>query len=279
MAPALVVHALCGGALAGIKHSLIAVEPTCNESERGMVCPACRAFNRTGASFCVNCGATLSPARAYRRSTLAGIVRPLALILALIISCAALAYSPVGQRLGAIEHLLRRFGDGRTVATRETVVLGIQSMNQLATARYTIQTIVEVEDRGFFGPLTTDRILLRANADVLAGIDLGAIKPEHVQTNGDSVTIILPAPQLVSKDITYQVYDRQRGWFAATNKDLQSAAEAQARADIVATACEKGILREAQTNAESTLRVFLLNLGFKQVSFAATPPDASACKL
>jgi hypothetical protein len=195
-----------------------------------------------------------------------------------VVACAALAASPLRGRLGSLEQLLSRLGGGRTVVTRETVVQGIQSISQLATAKYTIQTIVEIEDQGFFGPLTSDRILLRANADVLAGIDLGAIDAEQVRTNGESVAIVLPPPMLVSKDITYQVYDRQRGWFAATNKDLQSAAEAQARADIVATACEKGILKEAQANAESSLRVFLLNMGFKQISFTATPPGANACQ-
>jgi hypothetical protein len=206
-----------------------------------------------------------------------GLLRPL-LLLALLISCAALAYSPAGRQLGTLAQLLSRTGGGRTIATRETVVLGIQSMSQLATAKFTLQTIVEVEDRGYFGPLSKDRILLRANADVLGGIDLGAIKAEQVQADGDSIAITLPPPTLVSKDITYQVYDRRRGWFAATNKDLQSAAEAQARADIVATACEKGILRDAQSNAEDALRAFLLNLGFKQVSFTATPPGPDACK-
>lgn len=203
---------------------------------------------------------------------------PLLMLPALLVGCLALAYSPAGQQFGALAQLIGRMGGGRTVATREVVVTGIQSMSQLATAKYTIQTIVEVEDQGFFEPLTNDRILLRANAEVLAGLDLGALEAEQVQTNGDSVTVVLPAPTLVSKDITYQVYDRQRGWFAATNKDLQSAAEAQARADIVKTACEQGILQEAQTNAEATLRTFLLNLGFSQVTFTATPPAAEACR-
>jgi hypothetical protein len=242
-----------------------------------MICASCREFNRAGAAFCVNCGATLARP-AGRRVPLVRLLRWLAMPIALIVACGGLALSPVGQRLGGLGQLMSRLGGERTIVTRDTVVLGIQSMSQLATAKYTIQTIVEVEDRGFFGPLTKDRILLRANADVLAGIDLSVTKAENVQTNGDSVTITLPAPALVSKDITYQVYDRQQGWFAATNKDLQSAAEAQARADIVRTACEKGILHEAQMNAESALRSFLLNLGFKQVSFVATPPDASACK-
>ena len=248
-----------------------------------MQCASCQTSNRAGAAFCVHCGAALAPRRrrflrVVRHVRAAIRIGRLVLILALVVACAALAYSPVGQRVAGMAQLLGGLGGERTVVTRETIVQGVQGMSQLATAKYTIQTIVEVEDSGFFGPLTTDRILLRANADVFAGIDLSVIKAEQVQTNGDSVTITLPAPKLVSKDITYQVYDRQRGWFAATNKDLQSAAETQARTDIVATACEKGILKDAQTNAEASMRAFLLSLGFKQVSFTATPADARACK-
>jgi hypothetical protein len=242
-----------------------------------MVCPSCRTYNRAGAAFCVDCG-TMLTRRSRRRFLPRWLLRPLLLLGILLVASAALAFSPLGQRLGALGQLLSRLGGGeRTAVTRETVVLGIQSMSQLATAKYTIQTVVEVEQRGALGPLTSDRILLRANADVLAGIDLGAIAAANVQTNGEEATITLPAPKLVSKDITYQVYDRKRGWFASTNKDLQSAAEAQARTEIVATACQNGILTEAQANAESALRAFLLNLGFKQVTFIATPPDARAC--
>jgi Protein of unknown function (DUF4230) len=247
------------------------------ESERGMLCPSCRSYNRASASFCVNCGTLLTP-RSRRRFAHGWLVRPLLLLCIFIAGSLVLAFSPLGQRLGTLGQFLSRLGGERTAVTRETVVLGIQSMSQLATAKYTIQTVVEVEQRGALGPLTNDRILLRANADVLAGIELGDITAANVQTNGENATITLPAPKLVSKDITYQVYDRQRGWFASANKDLQSAAEAQARAEIVATACEKGILKEAQTNAESALRAFLLNLGFKQVTFIATPPEAGTCK-
>lgn len=241
-----------------------------------MQCPSCRAHNRAAAGFCVHCGAALVVGRRWRLMP-HGLMRPLVLILALMAACSGLAYASGAQQVVTLEQLLSRLRGQQTVITRESVIQGIQSLSQLATAKYTIQTIVEVEDQGFFGPLTHDRILLRANADVLAGIDLAALEAAHVRTNGDSVSITLPGPKLVSKDITYQVYDRQRGWFAATNKDLQSAAEAQARAVIVATACEKGILKDAQTNAEASLRTFLLNLGFKHVSFIASPPDASAC--
>jgi hypothetical protein len=216
--------------------------------------------------------------RERRRRIPSWLLRRLLLLAILLAAGAALAVSPLGQRLGALGQLLGQLGGGQRIAiTRETVVLGIQSMSQLATAKYTIQTVVEIEQRGALGPLTSDRILLRADADVLAGIDLGAIAAANVQTAGEDVTITLPAPKLVSKDISYQVYDRKRGWFASTNKDLQSAAEDKARAEIVATACQKGILKEAQANAESALRAFLLNLGFKQVTFIATPPDAAAC--
>src|SRR5690348_2008760 len=113
-----------------------------------MLCRSCRAYNRAGATFCVSCGAAMSQASG-RRFISIGMLRSL-LVLALLISCVAIVYSPLGQRLGLLTQLLSRMGGQQTVVTRETVVLGIQSMSQLATAKYTIQTIVEIEDRGFF---------------------------------------------------------------------------------------------------------------------------------
>jgi hypothetical protein len=237
-----------------------------------MVCQACNTANRS-AAYCVGCGQGLRRARGRPPwLRLAGFA--LALI-AVVAGCAALAISV--PRVETISQMPRFLHPRPAIATRDVVVTGMQSMKALATAKYTIQTIVAVEDRGYLGPLTADRILLRANADVLAGIDLGTITAKEIQANGDSVTIKLPAASLISKDVDFQVYDRRRGWLATTNKDLQNVAEQQARKEIIATACAKGILREAEANAQNALRPFVLNLGFTRVDFTATPPDAKAC--
>lgn len=234
-------------------------------------------MNRAEATFCGSCGTTLSAKRPRSWISIRLLIL-LSLILATMISCTVLAFSPAAQQTGLIGQFLSGFSGHRTVATHDSIVQGMQGMSQLVSAKYTIQTIVEVADTGVLGPLTTDRIWLRANADVLAGIDMSRIQPAQVEVNGEEVTITLPPPVLVSNDITYQVYDRRRGWFAAANKDLQTVAEEQARGEIVETACEKGILKEAQTNAETTLRSMLLNLGFKQVTFVATAPSGDLCK-
>src|SRR5688572_15602310 len=109
-----------------------------------MRCPSCRAYNRAGAAFCVDCGAALAP-RPRRRLAHGWLVRPLLLLargwlagplfllVILLLGGAALAFSPLGQRLGALGQFLGRLEGERTIATRETVVLGIQNMSQLAT--------------------------------------------------------------------------------------------------------------------------------------------------
>ena len=242
-----------------------------------MRCPTCGDLNRAGAKFCAGCGAALNSSARNSRLIPIRLLVLLLVVLSTAISYTMLAFSPAAQQMSSISAALNWLSNRRSVTTRESVVQGIQGMSELASAKYTIQTIVEVSDTGALGPLTSDRILLRADAQVLAGIDLSLIKAEQVQISGDSVTLTLPPPTLVSNEITYHVYDRRRGWFASTNKDLQTAAEQQARLEIVQTACQKGILKEAQTNAEATLRLFLVSLGFAQATFVATAPDAKAC--
>jgi hypothetical protein len=245
-----------------------------------VICTACQTENREDAGFCRRCGAALQVVR-RRRNTWR--VPPLRLIWRTLVVVAiaggviVLATSPLGRGLASIATALSREDPPPTVVTSESLVQGIHALSQLTTARYTIQTIVAVEDRGRFGAFTADRILLRANADVLAGIDLGAITADRVQISGSVIRITLPPPTLVSTDISYHVYDRDRGLFAPTNKDLQTLAEKQAHADILRTACEKGILEEAQRNAETTLRAFMASMGYPEVEFTATAPASDTC--
>jgi hypothetical protein len=238
-----------------------------------MRCRSCGTENRGDAAFCRGCGTALQTTTT-RRPPLRRILRSwrLLLLLAIVLAVPVLLYAPplVG-RFALLRAALGAADPEPTVVATESLLRGIQSMSTLTTAKYSIQTIVAIEDRGALGPLTRDRLLLRASGDVFAGIDLAALEPDSLEVDGRRVTILLPEPTLVSSDIVYDVFDRNRGIFAPTNKDLQSLAEQQAREDIVRTACEKGILEEARRNAETTLSAFVTNLGYDEVAFA--PPE------
>lgn len=243
-----------------------------------MICPTCKSDNRIDAAFCRSCGAALQRSEPLRRRWPRLAVSPLLTVLGLLLAIGLVGTLLLqGGRFASLGAVLGRLDPTPSVLTSESVVQRISALSQLATARATIQTIVAVEDRGALGPLTRDRLLLRASADVLAGVDLGALTADDVQVAGDVVTITLPPATLVSSDISYQVYDRDRGLFAPGNKDLQSLAQDQARADILRTACEKGILEEARRNAEIALRNLLMTTGTREVRFAAPQQTAQEC--
>jgi hypothetical protein len=91
---------------------------------------------------------------------------------------------------------------------------------------------------------------------------------------GTAVTLTLPPPEILfsklDNDKTY-VYNRQTGIFSKPDPDLESKLRATAEHEIVAAAQEDGILTQASTNAEQTLRTLLEGLGYRDIQFKEQP--------
>jgi hypothetical protein len=157
--------------------------------------------------------------------------------------------------------------------TGPTVVEGIQDLDRLATVRWTESVPVTRESGGtglerFF---TGERVLLIASGDVEAGVDLARIGEEDVRVEGDAVTIRLPEPEVFSANLdegATDIYDRD---FSPLNlrpdDDLVEEARDEAVERIEAAARENGILEQAETNAEESIRAFVTTLGFEEVRF------------
>ena len=157
--------------------------------------------------------------------------------------------------------------------TGPVVVEGIQELDQLATVRWTGSVPVtretggDVLDRLFNG----ERVLVIATGEVEAGVDLGDIGKDDVSVNGDTVTIDLPEPQILSASLDEEktsVYDRD---FSPLNvhpdDDLVEEARLQAVEKIRDSARENEILDTAEHNAEDSVRAFVTSLGFEEVRF------------
>ncbi len=158
--------------------------------------------------------------------------------------------------------------------TGPVVVEGIQDLNQLATVRWTESVPITKESGGtgleriFFG----ERVLLIAVGEVEAGVNLADIGEDDVRVNGDSVTIQLPEPEILSTSLNEEethVYDRD---FSLLNfrpdDDLVEEARQQALEKVEGAARENGILDYAESNAEDSIRAFVTTLGFEEVHFA-----------
>jgi hypothetical protein len=157
--------------------------------------------------------------------------------------------------------------------TGPVVVEGIKELDHLATVRWTESVPVtretggDILDRLFSG----EKVIVMATGKVEAGVDLGDITKDDVSVGGDSVSIDLPQPEILSAGLDEEktrVYYRD---FSPLNMrpddQLVEEARLQAVEKIKAAARENEILDTAENNAEDSVRAFVTTLGFEEVRF------------
>ncbi|BBL78265.1 hypothetical protein RxyAA322_01190 [Rubrobacter xylanophilus] len=176
------------------------------------------------------------------------------------------------ERLPVVGPLLFEERPARTT-TGPVVVEGIRELDQLATVRWTESVPVTRESGGtaIERIFTGERVLLIATGEVEAGVDLSEIGSDDVRVSGESVTIRLPEPQILSVSLNERetrVYDRD---FSPLNlrpdDELVEEARVAALEEIEDAARENGILDAAGRNAEDSIRAFVTTLGFEEVRF------------
>lgn len=151
------------------------------------------------------------------------------------------------------------------------VIVKIQQLGNLETTSYTIEKVVEAGKDGnqFQDLLFGDRILLIAHGNVTAGVNLYQITQDQVLVDGETLTINLPPPQILSSSLDNsktRVYDRTKGYLTTGDKDLESDARLAAEQSILQGACEAGILVEARENAVEQISQLFIFAGFKTVN-------------
>lgn len=137
-----------------------------------------------------------------------------------------------------------------------------------------MQTVIDIEKEpenawqrviGVFG---TDKILLIASGDVVAGVDLSKITPTDIRISGDSIFLEIPHPEIFHTRIDNQetrVYLREKGILYPYDKNLETIARQQAEENLTDWARQHGILEKARANAIAELQRFLHSLGFTHI--------------
>jgi hypothetical protein len=153
------------------------------------------------------------------------------------------------------------------------IVSKVQQLSELVTVRYSIEKVVGIREEK--SPFGAESILLLVRGKVLAGLNLGELKPGDVSNvNRGIVKIRLPAPNIHDAYIDERytrVWDRSITWWTpwvSPDPDLEHRARLQALDEIKAEAVEMGILGEAQRAGEADIRNVLNALGLKEVTFA-----------
>src|SRR5436190_3160983 len=102
--------------------------------------------------------------------------------------------------------------------SKPTILQSVRALSKLESVNYQLEKVVTGKSSGpLFDFLTSDKILLVAHGDVVAGVDFSKVKAENVNEQGYSVTVYIPAAEILysklDNDKTY-VYDRQTGIFS-----------------------------------------------------------------
>ncbi|MGH9529501.1 MAG: DUF4230 domain-containing protein [Terriglobales bacterium] len=168
--------------------------------------------------------------------------------------------------------LLKLVGSGHIVFNidQPTVVHQIQQLKRLETISYTMDKIISAERDSPYLPkfLISDRILLIAHGDVIAGVDLAKIQPGDVTVRGANISVRLPAAEVFSTRIDNaktRAYSRDTGLFSSPDPDLESQVREEAERQLQQAALQDGILNAASQNARTTIAGMLKGLGFQQV--------------
>lgn len=150
------------------------------------------------------------------------------------------------------------------------ILVQVQQLNQLATVKYTIQKVIGIKEQK--EPVGSESILLIIQASAQAGIDLAGLRPDDVTIRSDGTVVLrLPAAKILNVSIDEKetkVWDRSKTWWTPWvpySLDLEQRARLAGVEAVTKTALDIGILRQAEQNAETSIRGLLGLAGVKSV--------------
>ena len=177
----------------------------------------------------------------------------------------------VGILLGAVllggGWLLGRTSGGGSQKQEELSAIVLQnqisSMSELAVVTYTYTELGQYESsKEFYGvkmPFTTNRFLLTFDGVIKAGIDMTEVKVD-VDSDTKTVTVKLPGAEILSHEIdedSVKIYDEKTSIFNPFTVQDYTSFYADQKKTVEEKAREKGLLTEAQAQAEHAVRQLL----------------------
>ena len=164
---------------------------------------------------------------------------------------------------------------GAPASARSTpsVVMAVRDLSRLESASYHVSKVIELTDEQsrLFGLVEAkDAILLVAEGDVVAGVDLSKVTDADVRVDAahGSVRVRLPPPEVLSSSLDEghtHVYERTTDVLASRNEQLEGKARQEAERQMRLGAIDAGLLTRARSSAERVVRGLLHALGFEVV--------------
>jgi hypothetical protein len=144
-----------------------------------------------------------------------------------------------------------------------------QQLGKIELTRFIYKDVVEHSKSSGNAFMPTAKVILIVSGEAVGCIDLMRLREEDITQQGDSLFILLPAPELCYHKIDHQkskVYNTEYIQITGETK-LVGEAFKKAEVAIKEAAIENGILTETQRNAELMLRPIFEKVTGKRVFF------------
>ena len=137
----------------------------------------------------------------------------------------------------------------------------IMNMSQLVSVTYAYTNMAKYESvKEFYGvklPLTTNGFILTYDGEIKAGVDL---KQASVEAAGSRVVVTLPEAVILSHEIdenSVEIYDETTSIFNPFTVEDYTAFYQDQKEEMEKKAQEKGVLKEAEQQAEESIKRML----------------------
>lgn len=104
----------------------------------------------------------------------------------------------IRNKLYSILCVLLLFGCAKKEPPRPSPALQLRSLGQLATTEYELAKVIRARDEGTWYKVGDRRMLITCRAIIKAGIDLSQVRDMDISSEGSSLTVTLPPPQILS---------------------------------------------------------------------------------
>jgi hypothetical protein len=165
-------------------------------------------------------------------------------------------------------YIKRQFTLSRTELNEDIMVEKISNMGKLELVKYSMKDVLEKKELRMILP--DKRILFVAVGEVTGCLDLTKIKKaDIVNSNPDSVTVYLPAPEICYIKLDHQrskVYDVSGVLFPSESKEMVEGIYKLAEQKILQNAKDQNILGKTRENAQLIFKPMLENISGKKVA-------------
>lgn len=145
-----------------------------------------------------------------------------------------------------------------SVTAFDEVVVSAVKPSPIGSARSILQMVSPIS------PISADRLVLVVKGSVQVGIDLGLISDQQVFVQGDSVSLQVPAAQILlvtTNPSGTETFIEEGNWNPEEVNQLKLKAADQFKSRAIA----KGLLKKADAKALLVLQNFLKALGYQKI--------------